>query len=69
VLALPPSLRIKHQHEENTRCNNYELGMIMRYKAAIFLTLVCLNAQANVIQYFTGITYSNPAELFTIKKQ
>ena len=40
----------------------------MRYSLASLLGLLCINAQANVIQYFTGISYSNPAELFTIKK-
>lgn len=40
----------------------------MRYPLAIFLSLTSLNVSANVLQYFTGITYSNPAELFKVKK-
>lgn len=28
------------------------------------LCLLTLNAQANVIQYFAGISYNNPADLF-----
>lgn len=34
---------------------------------AIFLC-TCMPLHANVIQYFTGISYSNPAELFQVKK-
>jgi long-chain fatty acid transport protein len=42
--------------------------MIMRYSIAAALCLASLNASANVLQYFTGISYSNPAELFKVKK-
>ncbi|MCZ4687475.1 hypothetical protein O6C82_03960 [Legionella pneumophila] len=31
------------------------------------LCLLTLNAQANVIQYFAGISYNNPADLFKVK--
>ncbi|KTC86321.1 OmpP1/FadL family transporter [Legionella brunensis] len=40
----------------------------MRYSLAIFLSLTSISSHANVLQYFTGITYSNPAELFKVKK-
>jgi long-chain fatty acid transport protein len=40
----------------------------MRYSLATFLCLTAINAQANVIQYITGISYSNPAELFKVKQ-
>ncbi|QBR83661.1 hypothetical protein E3983_04375 [Legionella israelensis] len=34
----------------------------------VFLILFSLETKANVIQYFTGISYNNPAELAKIKK-
>lgn len=40
----------------------------MRYILATLFSLVAFNASANVLQYFTGISYSNPAELFKVKK-
>ena len=41
----------------------------MRRISTGFLCILALNAQANVIQYFTaGISYSNPSELFKTKK-
>lgn len=40
----------------------------MRYPLAAFLCLSALSAQANVIQYIAGISYSNPAELFKVQK-
>lgn len=32
------------------------------------LCLLAFNAHANVIQYFTGLSYANPADLFKVKK-
>lgn len=40
----------------------------MRYSLAAFLCLSSLSASANVLQYFAGISYSNPAELFKVKQ-
>lgn len=40
----------------------------MQYRTAIILSLASFQAYSNVIQYFSGISYSNPAELFTTKK-
>ena len=40
----------------------------MRFSVTGLLCLVCLPIHANVIQYFAGISYSNPAELFTVGK-
>ncbi|MCP0913040.1 MULTISPECIES: OmpP1/FadL family transporter [Legionella] len=40
----------------------------MRYFIIPALGLISLNTYANVIQYFTGISYANPAELFKIKQ-
>lgn len=40
----------------------------MRNLGTIFLIFASWNVNANVIQYFTGITYSNPAELFQVQK-
>ncbi|WED43657.1 OmpP1/FadL family transporter [Legionella cardiaca] len=40
----------------------------MRYSVAIFLSLTSVSIHANVLQYYTGITYSNPAELFKVKE-
>lgn len=39
----------------------------MRAVSTGILCLLALNAQANVIQYFAGISYNNPADLFKIK--
>ncbi|MCC5014073.1 MULTISPECIES: OmpP1/FadL family transporter [Legionella] len=40
----------------------------MRYKFAIILCFTSVNASANVLQYFAGLSYHNPAELFKVKK-
>jgi len=40
----------------------------MRILPAGILCMFALNAHANVIQYFAGISYSNPSELFKVKK-
>ncbi|WP_419419073.1 OmpP1/FadL family transporter [Legionella sp. D16C41] len=40
----------------------------MRYSIATFLCVASINVHANVLQYFTGLSYSNPAELFKVKK-
>lgn len=40
----------------------------MRYLIAPLLCLASISSHANVLQYFTGLTYSNPAELFKVKK-
>lgn len=40
----------------------------MRQALLIALSVMGVNAQANVIQYFTGISYSNPAELMKVSK-
>ncbi|ASQ45292.1 OmpP1/FadL family transporter [Legionella clemsonensis] len=40
----------------------------MRYSLAIILSLSSIGSYANVLQYFAGISYSNPAELFKVKK-
>ncbi len=40
----------------------------MRYKFAILLCFTSINASANVLQYFAGLSYHNPAELFKVKK-
>ncbi|CEK11366.1 OmpP1/FadL family transporter [Legionella hackeliae] len=40
----------------------------MRYPLAVILSLSSIGSYANVLQYFAGISYSNPAELFKIKK-
>ncbi len=42
--------------------------MIMRYSILPILCLASFNVSANVLQYFTGLSYSNPAELFKVKK-
>lgn len=39
----------------------------MRILPISMLCLLAANAQANVIQYFAGISYNNPSELFKIK--
>jgi long-chain fatty acid transport protein len=39
----------------------------MRFKVAALTSLVCISSHANVIQYFTGLSYQNPAELFKVK--
>lgn len=39
----------------------------MRYPIATLLCLTNLAVHANVLQYFSGISYSNPAELFKVK--
>lgn len=39
----------------------------MRIIAVAMLPILSFNAYANVIQFFTGISYSNPAELFQTK--
>jgi long-chain fatty acid transport protein len=47
------------------------IRMIMRSLKKTLMGSICfaaLPAQANVIQYFAGISYSNSAELFTVKK-
>ncbi|KTD61381.1 OmpP1/FadL family transporter [Legionella spiritensis] len=41
---------------------------MMRYPIAALLGFACANVSANVIQYYTGISYSNPAELFKVQK-
>lgn len=41
----------------------------MRILPTSLFCLLSLNAQANVIQYFAGISYNNPSELFKIKKE
>lgn len=42
----------------------------MRYRHIVFygFFFANLNVQANVLQYLAGISYSNPAELFKVKK-
>ncbi|HRD70038.1 MAG TPA: outer membrane protein transport protein [Legionella sp.] len=40
----------------------------MRILPAGLMCLFALNAHANVLQYFTGISYNNPSELFKIKE-
>ncbi|KTD16584.1 OmpP1/FadL family transporter [Legionella jordanis] len=40
----------------------------MRYTSTLVFSFISLTAQANVLQYFAGISYSNPAELFKVKK-
>lgn len=45
-----------------------ELGNMMRRLSISLLSLLALNSHANVLQYFTGISYSNPSDLFKIKK-
>lgn len=40
----------------------------MPYLIALIIFLFNFNTHANVIQYFTGISYSNPAALFQIKQ-
>jgi len=40
----------------------------MRYPITTLLCLTALGAHANVIQYITGISYSNPSELFKVQK-
>lgn len=40
----------------------------MRTLLSLLFLSVIFNAQANVIQYFAGMSYSNPSELFKIKK-
>lgn len=40
----------------------------MRLLAVGVLGIICVNAQANVIQYFAGLSYNNPSELFKIKE-
>lgn len=40
----------------------------MRYPIVLVCCLACINSYANVLQYFAGISYSNPAELFKVKK-
>ncbi|MDI9818149.1 MULTISPECIES: OmpP1/FadL family transporter [unclassified Legionella] len=40
----------------------------MRHSIALILSLTSINLHANVLQYFAGISYSNPAELFKVKK-
>ncbi len=40
----------------------------MRNVVKLALLSCCLTSHANVIQYFTGISYSNPAELFKVKQ-
>ena len=39
----------------------------MRFSTTAILCLASVHAQANIIQYFTGISYNNPAELFQVK--
>lgn len=39
----------------------------MRCRTVILSSLLCMNAHANVLQYFAGISYHNPAELFMVK--
>lgn len=40
----------------------------MRYLSTAMVSLLSFSANANVLQYFTGISYSNPAELFQVTK-
>jgi long-chain fatty acid transport protein len=40
----------------------------MRYSLVLVLSLITFHCSANVLQYFAGISYSNPAELFKVKK-
>ena len=40
----------------------------MRKLSTGVLCMLALNAHANVIQYFAGISYNNPSELFKVKK-
>ena len=40
----------------------------MRTLSMGVLCMLVLNAHANVIQYFAGISYNNPSELFKVKK-
>lgn len=40
----------------------------MRYPIAALCCLASFNASANVLQYFAGLSYNNPAELFKVKK-
>ncbi len=40
----------------------------MRKLSTGILCVLVLNAHANVIQYFAGISYNNPSELFKVKK-
>ncbi|MCL9683916.1 OmpP1/FadL family transporter [Legionella maioricensis] len=40
----------------------------MRILPVGVLCMLALNAHANVIQYFAGISYNNPSELFKVKK-
>ncbi|MDX1836527.1 hypothetical protein DIZ81_01095 [Legionella taurinensis] len=40
----------------------------MRYPIITVCCLASFSAHANVLQYFAGISYSNPAELFKVKK-
>lgn len=39
----------------------------MRFNVACLLSLFCFDAYANAIQYFIGLNYNNPAELFKVK--
>jgi long-chain fatty acid transport protein len=51
--------------------DNYKIRKIMHLvKKSLIVSLgfACLPLHANVIQYFAGISYSNPAELFTVQK-
>jgi long-chain fatty acid transport protein len=41
---------------------------IMRILPIGVLCMLACNAHANVIQYFSGISYNNPSELFKVKK-
>ncbi len=41
----------------------------MRYSLAFLISIISFSAQANVLQYFTGLSFNNPAELFKVKHQ
>ncbi|KTD30925.1 outer membrane protein [Legionella moravica] len=41
----------------------------MRKLSTGVLCILALSAHANVIQYFAGISYNNPSELFKIKNE
>lgn len=41
----------------------------MRKLSTALVCILALNAHANVVQYFAGISYNNPSELFKVKKE
>jgi long-chain fatty acid transport protein len=57
-----------HNNSRKDNSKRSSLWLILHLMSTAILTMLGLTAHANVIQYFAGISYNNPSELFKVNK-